>query len=116
MGSQATKPPGHSDFSYMYLLQISCSELDMIKNLPWFAFIFLNDLEKFLGFLYQFLFVILVRNTLSTFVVFLLTAYFICCDTKLLNCNLVELFFSCFVSYMYLRSFQYQNYILLYFL
>ena len=34
----------------MYLLQISCSELDMIKNLPWFAFIFLNDLEKFLGF------------------------------------------------------------------
>ena len=88
----------------------------MIKNLPWFAFIFLNDLEKFLGFLYQFLFVILVRNTLSTFVVFLLTAYFICCDTKLLNCNLVELFFSCFVSFMYLRSFQYQNYILLYFL
>ena len=65
----------------------------MIKNLPWFAFIFLNDLEKFLGFLYQFLFVILVRNTLSTFVMFLLTAYFICCDTKLLNCNLVELFF-----------------------
>ena len=80
----------------------------MIKNLPWLTFIFLNDLGKFLGF-----FILIL---LSKFVVFLLTAYFIFCHTKLLNCNLVELFFSCFVSFMYLRSFQYQNYILLYFL
>ena len=70
----------------------------MIKNLPWFAFIFLNDLEKFLGFLYQLLFVILVRNTLSKFVVFLLTAYFIFRCTKLLNCNLVEFFYVLYVS------------------
>ena len=31
---------------------MSCYELNMIKNLPWLAFIFLNDLEKFLAFLY----------------------------------------------------------------